>query len=193
LQRLGVKLYLGTAVAGETADKIMFKGESLKSKTVVWTAGVACSPFIKDNRGVFSLDKHGKVEVDQYLSAEPNIYVIGDNASTPYSGMAQTALRDADFVADNLSRRLRHQHQKAYRPKQPIYVTPVGYGWAAVLWGKFRFYGLVGWLMRRAADLLAYKDIEPLGAAIKSWLADDRYEEDCPICSRRDLPAQPKS
>lgn len=183
LQQLGVSLYLDTAVQGETADSIKFKNETLTSKTVIWTAGVTSNPFIKENVGVFKLDKHGRVEIDSRLSVGRDIYVIGDNAATEYSGLAQTAIYDADFVADNLQRIIYGRKQQAYVSKRPIYVIPVGFRWAAVLWGNVRIYGLPGWLLRRLADLVAYKDIESMGQAWRSWLADTKYEEDCSICS----------
>jgi ferredoxin-NADP reductase len=33
-----------------------------------------------------------------------------------------------------------------------MYVTPVGPGWAAVVWGRVHIYGWLGWLLRSAAD-----------------------------------------
>ncbi|HEY9715655.1 MAG TPA: FAD-dependent oxidoreductase, partial [Chroococcales cyanobacterium] len=89
LKRLGVKLYVGQAVQGETADELIVNGKPIRSHTVIWTAGVTNHPFFKDNG--FSLLNRGKVATDIYLQTDPDIYVIGDNANTPYSGMAQTA------------------------------------------------------------------------------------------------------
>jgi len=42
------------------------------------------------------------VIVDEYMLALPHVYVIGDNAATPYAGLAQTALHDAIFVAKHI-------------------------------------------------------------------------------------------
>src|SRR6185312_14555434 len=117
LQRLGVRLYLGQAVQGQTADALTINGKPLTSHTVVWTAGVANHPFFEKNG--FSINERHKVAVDEHLLAEPNIYVIGDNAGTPFSGMAQTALYDAMFVSRNLRRALQDKKMKQYKPKQP--------------------------------------------------------------------------
>ena len=182
LRRLGIQLYLGQTVQAETADKLMVSGHSIESHTVVWTAGVANHPFFPDND--FKLSDHGKVLVDEYLQAEPNIYVIGDNADTLYSGMAQTALFDGRFVAQNLARQADAQGAVAYVPKKPIYVTPVGSSWAAVLWNKFQFFGRAAWLLRSLADLIAYHDLEPWWPASRHWIAEATAEETCPICSK---------
>lgn len=180
LRKLGVKLYLGQIVQAATADQLMIGGHELKSHTVIWTAGVTNSPFLKNNS--FKQSDHGKVPVDQFLQAETDIFVIGDNADTPYSGMAQTALYDAIFVAKNLIRRSRGRAFKPYTPRRPVYITPAGGRWAGVLWGKVQIFGFIGWLLRGIADFVAYRDLEPWWKASKHWLARGRNEEDCPLC-----------
>jgi NADH:ubiquinone reductase (H+-translocating) len=112
LRKLGVKIFLKAAVQGQTADSLIINGKPLQSHTVVWTAGVANSPFYKENG--FELSPRGKVVVDSFMQAEPDIYVLGDNAETTYSGMAQTALFDAELVSDNLVRKLNDQSLKTY-------------------------------------------------------------------------------
>lgn len=182
LRKLGIHLYLNTAVQAQTADALMVHDKAIRSHTVVWTAGVTNNPFFKENE--FQLTKAGKVRVDQYLQSEPGIYVIGDNADTPYSGMAQTALNDGGYVADNLVRVANHEEPKPYTAKKPIYVFPAGDGWAAVLWGKVRIYGRLGWILRSLADLVAYNDYEPWQLAARRWMAVDDEEEACSLCSK---------
>jgi NADH dehydrogenase len=180
LRKLGVKFYLGQTVEAETADGLQVSGHPIASHTVVWTAGVTNHPFFKDNG--FSLNDRGKVMVDDFLQAETNVYVIGDNADTPYSGMAQTALYDAKFLAKNLARHANGKPMKAYKAKTPIYVTPVGPHWAAVLWGQLHIYGWLGWALRSAADFVGYHDYEPWWKASKHWVAEEMDEEECPVC-----------
>jgi NADH dehydrogenase FAD-containing subunit len=121
--------------------------------------------------------------VDAYLQAEEGIYIIGDNADTPYSGVAQTALHDAVFVAENLKRVADGQQPQAYRPKRPIYVTPTGPYWASVVWGAVHLTGWIGWMLRHAADLIAYHDYQSVIKASERWLAGVMVDEDnCPLC-----------
>lgn len=181
LRRLGIKLYLNTAVEAATADSLMVRGKPIRSHTVIWTAGILNNPFFVKND--FQLAKNGKVRVDQYLQAEPGIYVIGDNADTPYSGMAQTALHDGRFVARNLKLVSEQKAPLPYTAKKPIYVTPAGPKWAAVLWGPIRVYGKLGWILRRLADLVAYHDYEPWQIASKRWMSEDDEENNCPECA----------
>lgn len=180
LRRLGVKVHLAQRVQAQTHDELMVNGKPINSHTVVWTAGVTNHPLLKSNG--FTLGEHGKVQVDRFLLAEPDIYVIGDNADTPYSGMAQTALHDGSYIAMNLIRLSEGKPAKDYLPKAPIYITPVGAGWAAMLWGHTQVYGWAGWVMRSAADLIGYHDLQPIVPASKRWLAMADSEESCLLC-----------
>ena len=182
LRKLGVAIHTNQKVEAENADALIINGQPVYSHTVVWTAGVACNSFFQDNG--FTMTDHHKVQVDQYLQAEHDIYVLGDNAETKYSGVAQTALHNALFVAHNLMRRANGRDPQVYRPRLPIYVTPTGPGWASVVWGKLRIYGRIGWWLREGADFVAYNDYQPWWPAAQRWLALMDQEEACPICGR---------
>lgn len=182
LHRLGVKLLLAQTVQGETADALMINDKPLPSHTVVWTAGMANHPFFTANN--FALNERHKVVVNDYLEAEPDIYVIGDNAATPFSGMAQTALHDGKFVSENIRLKLEGKEPKKYKARQPISVIPAGPHWAAVDWGKFHFNGRKGWILREAADLIGFHDLEPWWRASEQFLTELGSEEtECAICA----------
>lgn len=181
LRKLGVQLHLNQAVQAETADSLTVNGKPVKSHTVIWTAGVTNHPFLENNK--FEFGEHGKAQVDKYLRAEDDIYVIGDNANTPFSGMAQTALYDGGFVASNLIRQANSKRQKRYHPKKPIYVTPAGPRWAAMQWGPVHLYGWLGWVGRAAGDFAGYHDYEPWRLAGKHWVAEYQNENTCPVCA----------
>jgi NADH dehydrogenase len=182
LKRLGIRLYTGQAVQAETADELLVNGKPIRSHTVIWTAGVTNNPFFKDNN--FALTARGKVSVDAYLQAEDNIFVIGDNANTPYSGLAQTAVVDGEFVARNLRRRRSGKDFRSYKVKKPITVIPAGPRWAATIWGHVRLYGWLGWMLRELGDLKGFLDYENIPDALAQWSTEFGEENACPICSR---------
>lgn len=183
LRRLGVKLYFKKPIQAESAEVLMMDGKPIRSHTVVWTAGMSNNPFFAENK--FMLSKNGKVQVDELMQAWPGIFVIGDNADTKYSGMAQTALHDARFVTNNLKRHASGKRPFAYKPKTPIYVTPVGKGWAIVTIGKLHFYGRLGWWLRKAADWLGYRDVEPWWKATDRLMKSELKEDNCLICATK--------
>lgn len=181
LKHLGVKLYVGKAVEAAAVDKLAVAGRPLTSHTIVWTAGVTNHPFFKENG--FVLMNHGKVAVDVYLQAEENVFVIGDNANTPYSGMAQTALHDGEFVTKNLKRRAKGKDFKSYEAKKPITVIPAGPRWAVAIWGRFKFHGHLGWLIREAGDFMGFRDLESWPKAAKQFMTEFGTEDDCKVCA----------
>jgi NADH dehydrogenase len=184
LRRLGIKVFVSSVVQGETIDELTVNGKPIRSHTVIWTAGVTNNPFFAANK--FALTNRGKVSVDVYLQAEDSIYVIGDNANTPYSGLAQTAIRDGEFVAENLKRRAAGKTFESYNAKEPITVIPAGPKWAAVTWGKLRLYGWLGWVLREAADFIGFRDLENWVPASKQFLTELTTQNDCPICAVSD-------
>jgi NADH dehydrogenase len=178
LEKLGVSVQVGKSVESATADEVMVSGQPIKSQTVIWTSGVANHPFYNANASQFTISPKGRVTVDEYMLAAPDVYVIGDNAATPFTGLAQTALHDALFVSHNLLREARALPLKKYKAVMPPVVVPVGDNWAVFEWRKLRLYGRVASWIRRAADFIGYSDMLPLGQALGVWHATMIMEDD---------------
>lgn len=178
LKALGVHVQTGKAVESATAEDLVVSGKHISSHTVIWTSGVTNNPFYANNAEHFTLAKNGKVEVDEYMRAAKGLYVIGDNASTPFSGLAQTALHDALFVTGNLKRHAKRQKLKKYKAVRPPVVVPVGHGWAIFEWHGLLLGGRIAAFLRRMADFVGYKDILPLGHALGVWRASYELEDD---------------
>jgi len=178
LKKLGVRVEANKKVESATANTLTINGKPIKSTTVIWTSGVASHPFYKANSSHFSFAKNGKIIVDEYMMAMKHVYVIGDNASTPFSGLAQTALHDALFVSANLIRMQSHKNLKKYSVVCPPVVVPVGENWAVFEW---RWLKLAGWpasIIRTFADMIGYSDILPFGQALGVWRAEKTKEDD---------------
>ena len=178
LQKIGVKVELGKRVEEGTATSLVVAGRPIQTQTIIWTSGVANNPFFAANSQHFKLAPNGKVEVDAYMRAGKDVYILGDNAATPYSGLAQVALHDAHFVADNLMRKVGQQPLKKYKAIMPPVVVPVGDTWAAFEWRKVRLYGWPASMIRRAADAIGYSDILPIGHALDILRVQDRREDE---------------
>ena len=183
LKKEGVKVLTNTAVQAETADALMVNGRPIRSHTVIWTAGMTNHPFYLSQG--FQLSGKGRVRVDLFLQAEPGIYVLGDNADTPFSGMAQTAIYDGAFVAQNIERLVSGGEMEPYRSKKPIYVYAAGANWSAIQWGPFKFYGRIGSSIKKLAALVGFHDYEPWQIATHRFIEEYESEEVCQICSSR--------
>ncbi len=180
LKHIGVNLMVNNAVQSQSIDDLIVNDKPIESHTVIWTAGVTNNSFFKNNS--FNLNEHGKVIIDEYFMAEKDIYVIGDNAATEYSGMAQTALNNAVDLSRNIIRQANNKTLTIFKPVRPIYVIPTGNKWAAVVWGNIKIHGILGWVLREFADLIAFHDLEPWWNAGSQWMNEFDHENKCPIC-----------
>jgi NADH dehydrogenase FAD-containing subunit len=114
-----------------TDNSLIYNGKQIATHTVIWTAGTSNNPLFTEHRNHFPVNAVGKVIVDDHLRVDNRCFVIGDNAATPYSGLAYTAVNDAKFVAKELEQRLAGRLMtKPYRPKTPKTAIPVGKRWA---------------------------------------------------------------
>lgn len=177
LKKLGVNVQTDKKVESATADAVMVSGESLASHTVIWTSGVANHPFYKANEAQFEFAPNGRIVVDEYMQTKNGVYVIGDNAATQFTGLAQTALHDALFVASNLKKAGKNQPLEKYEAIMPPVVVPVGEYWAVFEWHKLRLSGWTGSVIRKAADFMGYSDILPIGQALGVWRAGREKNE----------------
>ena len=182
LAKLGVNVMTGKQVQGESPDSLMVDGRPLPTETVIWTAGVTNNPFFTVNADNFKTDDHHKIVVDEHLMAAPDVYVLGDNASTPYSGLAQIAVGDGKYIARHLARLAANRPIKPRHFHRPITAIPVGKNWAVAEHAPFMVTGWLTYLGRRAADFIGYWDITSFSAALMLWGSERRTEEGCAIC-----------
>jgi NADH dehydrogenase len=173
LKKLGVHVELNKTVEEQTIDSLIVSGVPIKSQTVIWTSGVTNNTFFEENANQFTISKNHKVVVDEYLRDSEHVYVIGDNAFTQYSGLAQTALRDGIFVAAHLM-----GSKKKYVAKMPPIVVPVGENWAIFEYKKILLAGNPASAIRSVADFVGYSDLLPFGQALGVWHAQRIWEDD---------------
>lgn len=183
LKQLGVNVMVNKKVESADDDSIIISGKDIPSKTIVWTSGVSNHPFFKEHADLFELAPNGRVVVNEQLEAHPGVFVIGDNAATKFTGLAQTALHDAIFVAKLIRARLRGAPLPTYKPVMPPVVVPAGKHWAIFEWRGIRLSGRLAAMIRRAADVIGYHDVFPLGLTFGAFMAAYDEQEECPTCA----------
>lgn len=182
LQKLRVEVMVDKKVESETPTTLHIGGKSLKSKTVIWTAGTTNNPFFEENKPQFKLSERGRVVVDQFLRVDKDVYVIGDNTETTYSGLAQTAIHQAKYVSQSIKNELKGKHSKPYRAHRPFYIVPVGSGWSVLEYGPVVITGWFSAQLRKAADLIGYADVMGWRKSLETWRHYNDSEEDCIVC-----------
>lgn len=176
LNGLGVEIHLNMQVEACKKGELCMSAGDLKADLLVWTAGSKPVDFFAKNPTAFTLGRGGRVVVDEYLQpvGHKDIYVLGDNADTPYSGMAQTALHNAIFIAKNIIAEHSGKSAKPYRSRKPLYVVTAGPKWAIVQKGERVISGYRGWVIRRQADLAIFRYFQPYKQAVKTWRRANR-------------------
>ena len=159
LESLGVEVRLGHSVDQIDADGIVLAAERIRSRTVIWTAGVAPSPAGRWLN--VETDRAGRVRVQKDLTVpeHPEIFVIGDTAAfeqdgKPLPGVAQVAMQQGRYAAKVIQRRLAGGSPPgpfSYFDKGNMAV--VGKGFAVLQSHKVRLSGFGAWLTWAAVHL----------------------------------------
>lgn len=160
LRKLGVNVFLNRTLLSEEIESVYLKDMSLKSKTVIWTAGTQVSNVYNTIPNI-KMTERKRVQVNDYLEMDgfESVYVVGDGAGTKYSGLAQTAIKDGTFVAMDIIRRIKKMKREKYIPVPVEYVIPIGDNWALMSLGPFRFYGLFAYWARHMVDFIYFAGI----------------------------------
>jgi NADH dehydrogenase FAD-containing subunit len=112
LEKLGVEVQLGRAVEQCDGAGIIFGGERVAARTIVWGAGVQASPAAKWLGA--EKDRAGRVLVapDLSVAGQPDIFVVGDTAAVkdekgrPVPGIAPAAKQMGAYVARVIAARI---------------------------------------------------------------------------------------
>jgi len=152
LRRIGVEVRVRAIVTRVTPDAVWLGGEQIRTRTVLWAAGVAATPLAR-TLGV-PLDRSGRVLVEPDLSipVHPEAFVVGDmcaflhQTGAPLPGVAPVAIQQGRAVADNVLRRLRDQPTRPFRYRDRGSMATIGRAAAVAVVGRLKLSGLVAWL-----------------------------------------------
>jgi NADH:quinone reductase (non-electrogenic) len=174
LQKLGVEVLTNTPVELCDAGGVISGGKRIEARTILWAAGVQAAPAAKWLQA--DKDRAGRVKVNPDLSVpgEPDIFVIGDNATLvqdngqPVPGVAPAAKQMGDYVARVIAGRIAGKPVAApfsYRNYGNFatigrHAAVADFGWlklsgypAWLLWGAAHIYFLIGFRNRLAVML----------------------------------------
>ncbi|MCY6372662.1 FAD-dependent oxidoreductase [Clostridium ganghwense] len=153
LEKLGVEIITGSGITKVTKDSVeMGEGKNIKTKTVVWAAGVEGSDIV----GNMELEQKGRKRIVtndklQSLSHE-NVYVVGDNIfyipegeERPVPQMVENAEHSAPIIAHNIYTDIKGGEKKSYKPAFHGAMVCIGGRYGVAHIGKpGKFFGLSG-------------------------------------------------
>jgi NADH dehydrogenase FAD-containing subunit len=159
LEELGVEVRLGQGVDRIDEEGVIASGERIKSKTVIWTAGVTPSPAGKWLR--VETDRGGRVRIqgDLTVPEHPEIMVVGDTAALnqdgkPLPGVAQVAIQQGRYAGRLIRSRIAGSSPPPpFRYFDKGNMAVVGKGFAILQTGKVHLSGFLAWLAWAAVHL----------------------------------------
>ncbi len=130
---------------------VLASGDVLAASTVLWAAGVACSPLIA-RLGV-EVDRMGraKVNADCSLPGHPEVFVIGDAAhmvgvdEKPLPGVSPVAMQMGRSVAANIAHSLADRPRVSFRYVDKGSMATIGRSRAIAQVGNLKLSGLFAW------------------------------------------------
>jgi NADH dehydrogenase len=159
LTQLGVEVRTGAAVTDCSADGVRLGDSFIRSRTIIWAAGVMASPA---GRWLGAeTDRAGRVVVRSDLSVpgHPEVFVIGDTAAVndengaPLPGVAPVAKQQGQYVAQALIARHEGRTVPAFRYRDYGTLATVGRSRAIAQFGKLKVSGLPAWLLWTVAHI----------------------------------------
>jgi NADH:ubiquinone reductase (H+-translocating) len=142
----------GALVTRVTADAVWLGGEQIRTRTVLWAAGVAATPLAR-TLGV-PVDRAGRVIVEGDLSipGHPEAFAIGDmcvflhQTGRPLPGVAPVAIQQGRAAAANVLRRLGGRPTRAFRYRDRGSMATIGRAAAVAVIAGRQLSGPVAWL-----------------------------------------------
>src|SRR4249919_1422888 len=176
LRGRGIDIRLGTMLEEVTANSArLSSGETLATKTVVWTAGVSPNPRLRELN--LPLDERGRVPVDDHLRVEglDSVWAIGDCAAAPdpRGGIcpptAQHAVRQGPVAARNIAAELGIGSPRPFEYRGEAAFVNLGRYKAVGKIGNRTFRGFPAWWLARTYHMSQIPGAARKAHAVVDW------------------------
>ena len=184
LEKRNAKVHLNTQLL--SADKglvTLSTGESMESDLIIWTAGVAAAPIVKncdfplDDR--FRISANTKLQIVDGKKVIKGAWTAGDVAAVPDTSgggvggycvpNAQHAVRQAKLLAKNIVGDIRGESPHEYHHKNLGAVAGLGIGVGVFQSGKIGLTGFIAWIAHRGYHGLAMPTWERKIRVVSGW------------------------
>jgi NADH dehydrogenase len=177
LERLGVEVHLGHAVSHCGDAGVIYGGQAVATKVILWAAGVRASSAAA--WAGLPADGAGRVRVQPDLTApgHPEIFVIGDTATIdawhgkPVPGIAPAAKQQGLHVAQCIRQRLRGARSPGiFRYRHAGNLATIGGRAAVIDFGRVKVRGWLAWWIWGLAHIYFLIGVRNRLAVALSWL-----------------------
>jgi NADH dehydrogenase len=176
LESIGVEVMLGQAVTECTADSVVFGGNRLDTKTIIWAAGVRASPAAEWLGA--PADRAGRLQVlpDLTVPDHPDIFAIGDTVTIngpdgkPVPGIAPAAKQQGRYVADAIRARLSGSALSPFHYQHAGSLAQIGKRKAVIDFGRIKLRGTLAWWIWGIAHIYFLIGLRNRLSVAISWL-----------------------
>jgi NADH dehydrogenase len=176
LESIGVEVMLGQAVTECTADNVVFGGNRLDTKTIIWAAGVRASPAAEWLGA--SADRAGRLQVlpDLTVPGHPDIFAIGDTVTIngpdgkPVPGIAPAAKQQGRYVSDSIKARLSGSALSPFHYQHAGSLAQIGKRKAVIDFGRIKLRGTLAWWIWGIAHIYFLIGLRNRLSVAISWL-----------------------
>jgi NADH:ubiquinone reductase (H+-translocating) len=179
LRARGIDIRLGTRLEEASASRVRLStGESIPTRTLVWTTGVAPHPSLASLH--LPLDNRGRVRVDSYMRVEglERVWAIGDCAAVPNPRAkgalacpptAQHAVRQGPVAARNIAAELGIGKARPFKYRARVAFVNLGRHKAVGRLGPLKFRGFPAWWMARTYHMSRIPGLARKIRAVADW------------------------
>lgn len=175
-KRRGIDVRLGSPVVEVGADFVRLKdGETIGASTVVWSSGVASTPFVAQLD--LEKDRAGRLVTDGCLRirSDPSIYAAGDNGvieGNPLPLTAQVAMQQGKYLAKALNNLARGREVAPFKFKNLGMLAYVGdsQALADIPKAKIRWRGFLTYLFWKSAYLTRLVSFKNKTLVLFDWI-----------------------
>ena len=179
LRGRGIEIRTSTTLDSVTATTATLSGgETVPTRTVVWTAGVKPHPVVA--RLGLPLTDGGRIDVDATMRVKglPNVWAIGDAAAVPDPARkrqaptpptAQHAIRQGRRVARNVAAALGRGRTRPFRFKTKGVFVDMGQRDAVATTLGIKWRGRPAWLLARSYHLAMMPGVKRKWRLLVDW------------------------
>jgi NADH:ubiquinone reductase (H+-translocating) len=176
LEKVGVEVVLGQPVTEIDRDGVVYGGQRLNAKTMIWAAGVRASPAAEWLNA--PTDRAGRVQVEPDLTVpgHADVFAIGDTVTIsawdgkPVPGIAPAAKQQGRYVAETIKARLRGEKLPPFRYRHAGSLAQIGKRLAVIDFGRVKLRGAIAWWIWGIAHIYFLIGLRHRLAVALTWL-----------------------
>lgn len=180
LEKLGVQVWLNTAVDDYDGDTVFTNRKNLPASTLIWAAGVSGNVLEgfdaagDYHRGRFLVDEYHQIgQHEGHFALGDVAAMVGENWPQGHPMVAQVAIQQGRNLAFNLGAQIRGKKPRAFRYRDLGSMATVGRNKAvAELYNRLMLRGFPGWIVWMGVHLIGLVGFRNRAVVLINWVVN---------------------